>query len=97
MCPFKVILFDLGSMLIHFDGDWETIFVQANQALLHSLASAGLKLDGKAFITEFRDRREAYLAERGSGCILSSAAADRSITSPLPSAPDHSSSPNLHR
>lgn len=74
MRPFDVILFDLGSTLIYFDGDWEAIFIQANQALLRSLESAGLRLDGPAFIAEFRNRMENYLAERESEFIERTAA-----------------------
>lgn len=74
MRPFDLILFDLGSTLIYFDGDWETIITQADQALLRSLESAGLRLDGQAFIAEFRDRMENYLAERESEFIERTAA-----------------------
>jgi putative hydrolase of the HAD superfamily len=64
MRRFDALIFDLGSTLIYFDGDWSKIYSQANAELLGYLKAAGLNLDGEAFLKEFNTRLENYFAER---------------------------------
>jgi hypothetical protein len=39
---FDAILFDLGSTLIFFDGEWPQVFSQANTELIANLKNAGI-------------------------------------------------------
>lgn len=64
MPRFEALIFDLGSTLIYFDGNWSKIYSQASAELLRYLKSAGLTLDGEAFLEEFNARLEKYYAER---------------------------------
>lgn len=64
MRRFDALIFDLGSTLIYFDGNWSKIYSQANAELVGYLKAAGLKLDGDAFQREFNTRLENYYAER---------------------------------
>jgi putative hydrolase of the HAD superfamily len=64
MRRFEALIFDLGSTLIYFDGNWSKIYSQANAELLRYLKAAGLNLDGEAFLKEFSARLEKYYAER---------------------------------
>jgi HAD superfamily hydrolase (TIGR01662 family) len=59
-----VILFDLGSTLIYFDGYLPDIMAQAYNELATSLLEGGYALDKDVFLTEFLARLEAYHAER---------------------------------
>ena len=61
---FPYLLFDLGSTLMYLDGDWPQVFQQSDKALLRSLQSAGLALDGQAFLAEFNQRLQAYYVQR---------------------------------
>lgn len=60
------MLFDLGSTLIYFDGDWPQVMPELDQALLASLRSSGLELDEREFIQRYRTRMQAYYAQRDS-------------------------------
>lgn len=63
--PFYAILFDLGSTLIYFDGEWPKVIQESHRELLSSLASAGLHIgDSRVFLEQFRSRLERYYAER---------------------------------
>ncbi len=62
----EYVLFDLGSTLIYFDGDWPGVFMEAQESLLAHLHSAGLSPDREAFLEDYRARLEAYYAERES-------------------------------
>jgi len=63
--PFYAILFDLGSTLIYFDGEWPEVIQKSNLELLQSLRAAGVPIgDGQAFLAQFRARLERYYAER---------------------------------
>jgi len=48
------VIFDLGSTLIHFDGDWASIFEESVHALALQLAADGLTIDPAAFRGAFR-------------------------------------------
>lgn len=61
---FPVVLFDLGSTLIYFDGDWPEVAQEGNLALLHSLHQSGLNLDGGGFLEQFKIRLDAYFTQR---------------------------------
>jgi putative hydrolase of the HAD superfamily len=63
------ILFDLGSTLIYFEGQWPAVMAQADAALLHALQSAGLALDGPAFLRAYNARLAAYYVAREADCI----------------------------
>jgi putative hydrolase of the HAD superfamily len=71
------VLFDLGSTLIRFDGDWEAVLDEGVEALTRALERAGLVLDwktlGKAFLHEMelsqRERQIDYL-ERSMRLVL---------------------------
>ena len=69
MPEFESILFDLGSTLIYFDGDWPQVFAQADRHLMEHLVAAGLDLAGEDFIQEFRTRLTAYYEQRESEFI----------------------------
>jgi HAD superfamily hydrolase (TIGR01549 family) len=59
----NTLLFDLGSTLIYFDGEWPEVLQEANHALLQSLQRAGLPLDG-SFQSEFAARLQEYYTQR---------------------------------
>lgn len=61
---FDAIIFDLGSTLIYFTGDWPEVSTQANAELLRHLQSAGLALDEADFLKEFKARLQDYYSER---------------------------------
>jgi HAD superfamily hydrolase (TIGR01662 family) len=61
--PFRVILFDLGSTLIHFDADWDEIRPERDAAIISRLRQAGISPDG-AFLDQFNDLITAYFVER---------------------------------
>jgi HAD superfamily hydrolase (TIGR01662 family) len=46
------VIFDLGSTLIRFDGDWDLIFEEGLSVLLRQLAADGLAMDPMAFRVE---------------------------------------------
>ena len=54
--PIKVVLFDLGSTLIYFDGDWPEVIAANEQALIQALHQAGLAVDGERFIADLQAR-----------------------------------------
>ncbi|MEW6718421.1 MAG: HAD-IIIA family hydrolase [Chloroflexota bacterium] len=62
--PFHAILFDLGSTLIFFDGDWDELHPLANQEMTRALQSAGLELDEESFAQAFTTRIEEYFSRR---------------------------------
>lgn len=59
-----VILFDLGSTLIYFDGYLPDVMTHAYQELAISLLEGGYTINKDAFLTEFLSRLEAYHTER---------------------------------
>jgi 2-haloalkanoic acid dehalogenase type II len=54
------VIFDLGSTLIHFDGDWAMVFAEANQALRASLEDLGVGHFTDDFTQDFRSRMAAH-------------------------------------
>jgi HAD superfamily hydrolase (TIGR01662 family) len=60
MPKFNTVLFDLGSTLIYFDADWETILQEAVQVLHRELLKMGFRLDN-SFPASYRSTsREIY-------------------------------------
>ena len=64
MHPFDAIIFDLGSTLIYFEGEWPEVIAEGDAKLFEQLARAGLKLDREEFLTAYREQMEAYYRER---------------------------------
>ncbi len=58
------VIFDLGSTLIHLDGDWPTVFAEANQALRASLEDLGVGHFSDEFTQDFRSRIDAHHDQR---------------------------------
>jgi HAD superfamily hydrolase (TIGR01662 family) len=52
------VIFDLGSTLIHFSGDWPTVIDSGLDALTASLREQGLAVDASAFREAFREETE---------------------------------------
>jgi len=61
---FDVVIFDLGSTLMYFDGPWAETIAQGYRQLLHALHAQGFRLDQEAFQAEFSARLSAYYQER---------------------------------
>jgi HAD superfamily hydrolase (TIGR01662 family) len=59
-----VILFDLGSTLIYFEGNLPDIMAHAYQELAASLLEGGFTINKDVFLSEFLSRLEAYHTER---------------------------------
>jgi putative hydrolase of the HAD superfamily len=53
------VIFDLGSTLIHFDGDWPAVFEESLHALARHLEVEGLAVEPQALRAEFRRQVEA--------------------------------------
>lgn len=51
-------IFDLGSTLIHFDGDWPSVIDAGLNALTASLREQGLRVDAAAFREAFQSETE---------------------------------------
>jgi HAD superfamily hydrolase (TIGR01662 family) len=66
---FPVVLFDLGSTLIYFAGDWPTINLQGIGVLAQTLLQGGLKLDQAVFEQQFKTRLDEYFTQRASEFI----------------------------
>jgi putative hydrolase of the HAD superfamily len=69
MSRFDALIFDLGSTLIYFDGDWPEVSAQADLIMLRHLQDAGLVLDEQAFLKNYRRQMDAYYQERESEFI----------------------------
>ena len=65
----EVVLFDLGSTLIYFDGHLPDVMADAYQSLAASLLEDGYTLNKDVFLSEFLSRLEAYHSERESELI----------------------------
>lgn len=63
------VIFDLGSTLIHFDGDWQAVFSKSLHALARQLKSDGLTVEPKLLREAFRRQVEAAQAERQKDCV----------------------------
>jgi len=64
-----VVLFDLGSTLLYFDGDWRDVFTRSRSQLVQALESAGFAIDAQIFPQVFGERLDAYRNERESEFI----------------------------
>ncbi|MEW6569170.1 MAG: HAD family hydrolase [Chloroflexota bacterium] len=58
------VIFDLGSTLIRFEGNWDEVLDQARQALVEALRQHGVGIDPQAFSAEFHRQMQAYYHER---------------------------------
>jgi 2-haloalkanoic acid dehalogenase type II len=56
----KAVLFDLGSTLCYFDGQWQEVGFEMNQALVRALQDAGYKDLDDTFALEYRLRVREY-------------------------------------
>ena len=62
--PFEVILFDLGSTLIYFDGDFDEILRAGYTASYIALKEAGIQVEREAFLARLQAQMDAYRRER---------------------------------
>lgn len=60
----KAAIFDLGSTLIAFQGEWPGVLEESTHALLDSLQSSGVALDREGLATAFRQENERYQRQR---------------------------------
>lgn len=60
----KAVIFDLGSTLIYFDGDFPEVAQTADMQLLAHLQQHGIPLDGQQFAQDFRTRLNEYYVQR---------------------------------
>jgi HAD superfamily hydrolase (TIGR01662 family) len=61
---FKSLIFDAGSTLIYFDGEWTDTIPLQDAALADALQAGGLAFDRDSFLARFRTRLQEYYAER---------------------------------
>lgn len=54
MSAIRGVIFDLGSTLLRFEGDWEAVIQQGRQALVKSVISMGVPIDGRDFSAAFQ-------------------------------------------
>jgi FMN phosphatase YigB (HAD superfamily) len=60
----KAAIFDLGSTLIAFQGEWPGILQDSARALIESLQSSGVVFDRETFAAAFRQENERYQRQR---------------------------------
>ena len=60
----RIVLFDLGHTLLYFDGNWASVFLQAQEQVWQSLSGAGLPLEKAPFLQRLRETLAAYYEER---------------------------------
>lgn len=58
------VIFDLGSTLLRFDGDWDAVILDGRRAMVQSLLSMGVPIDGLDFAAAFQSEMEASLRQR---------------------------------
>ncbi len=61
---FDAILFDLGSTLIYFEGEWPQIVPELDNELVRQLHAAGINVNREEFAARFRERLESYYFDR---------------------------------
>lgn len=88
---FPYVLFDLGSTLIYFEGDWPTVMAQALQTSTEYLRSLGYNLDAKTFplayftlIQDYYRKRNDKFIEYTSDQVLKEALRSSSYPQPPP-------------
>jgi putative hydrolase of the HAD superfamily len=64
MSAIRGVIFDLGSTLLRFEGDWDAVIQEGRQAMVHSLLSMGVPIDGLDFAAAFQREMEANLRDR---------------------------------
>lgn len=71
------VIFDLGSTLIQFTGDWPTVFAQSLDVLVEELEREGLSFDHARFkrvfenaLNEYHQQRDRDLVERTTEVVL---------------------------
>ncbi|NIS79921.1 MAG: HAD-IA family hydrolase [Anaerolineales bacterium] len=64
MGPIRGVIFDLGSTLIRFHGDWLVVRQRGIQAMLDQLMKYEFGLDGAAFVDAFNEILDASIEER---------------------------------
>jgi len=86
---FPYLLFDLGSTLIYFSGDWPQVMADSLRACTHTLRELGYALDEQAFplayyalIQEYQRRRGEPFIEFTAGHVLREALAAHSQPEP---------------
>lgn len=62
-------LFDLGSTLIRFSGDWQSVIEEGHQRMVQSLLQDGLELDVDRFNKAFEEAWQATFVQRDIDCI----------------------------
>ena len=60
----KGVIFDLGSTLIHFEGNWDQIWQDSLHELTAALQVAGIESEPDHLISEFAGRMHAYRRDR---------------------------------
>lgn len=65
----RYVLFDLGSTLIYFNGDWDAVMSQSNHLLTQALVDMGCKFDPVEFLASFSERMQAYYVDRDTDFI----------------------------
>lgn len=58
------VVFDLGSTLIRFEGEWSDVLAESRGALVEALRALGIEVDPVAFSSEFHRRMRVYYEER---------------------------------
>jgi putative hydrolase of the HAD superfamily len=64
MATIRGVIFDYGSTLITFDGDWAEIRAQAHRALLEALRADGVKLRESSFLERLARKFDEYERKR---------------------------------
>lgn len=59
-----LVLFDLGSTLLYFDGNSSEVLGEADRRLAQALLELGCPLDAQRFVPTFRERLRTYFRQR---------------------------------
>lgn len=66
---YPYVLFDLGSTLIYFDGDWPQVTADSLRACTQALRGLGYALDAQAFSQDFYARNRDYYQQRDGSLV----------------------------
>lgn len=66
---YPYVIFDLGSTLIYFEGDWSQVTADSLRACTQALRRQGYSLDPQAFPQDFYARNQAYYQQRTGALI----------------------------